>query len=82
MESESRGKANLSEWENYWNPDAPRQTNTSDCGVFTCKTAEVITRGGELTFRAEEIPNQRHRMIIELVNARLLSTDPDDPESE
>ena len=28
----------------------PQQMNGSDCGVFTCKYAEYISRGAEITF--------------------------------
>lgn len=27
----------LSDWENYWDDDVPRQENHSDCGIFTAR---------------------------------------------
>jgi sentrin-specific protease 1 len=82
VDAESGGKADLDKWTDYWDPSAPQQTNGSDCGVFTCKTAEVITRGGKLTFRPEEIKNQRQRMIVELRYGRLLSTTDEDSDNK
>jgi sentrin-specific protease 1 len=78
IENEACGKADLTTWTNYWDPTAPQQYNGQDCGVFACKTAEIITRGGRLNFRPEEIANQRSRMIIEIANARLLKRGDDE----
>ena len=35
----------LSDWNYLHVPDIPQQMNGSDCGMFTCKYAEFISRG-------------------------------------
>lgn len=52
--------------------DVPRQMNGSDCGVFSCIFAEYITRNKELTFSQENMIYFRQRMILEIVQGKLL----------
>jgi len=49
---------------------SPKQTNTSDCGVFTITTAKMIMLGWDpyYAYGAAEIPVQRQRILAELMN--------------
>ncbi|XP_017148840.2 uncharacterized protein LOC108159778 isoform X2 [Drosophila miranda] len=51
--------------------NGPQQTNGSDCGVFSCMTAEYITRGKPLTFNQEHMSYFRKKMILEIVHGQL-----------
>ncbi|KAG8191804.1 hypothetical protein JTE90_026835 [Oedothorax gibbosus] len=50
----------------------PQQQNGSDCGMFTLKYAEYITRDAPITFNQEHIPYFRRRMALELLNHELM----------
>ncbi|MCJ1474723.1 hypothetical protein MMC13_003383 [Lambiella insularis] len=51
----------------------PQQENMNDCGVFTVTTAKMILTGWEPkgSYRAVHIPNQRKRMLVELMKGSL-----------
>lgn len=50
----------------------PRQRNMSDCGVFLCTTARMVTLGVDpMTYGAEDMGVQRGRMMAELLNGGL-----------
>jgi len=51
--------------------DCPAQQNMHDCGVFTCKHAEVLARGRELSFTQADMPIIRYRMVAELLAGEL-----------
>ncbi|EDW04455.1 GH23254 [Drosophila grimshawi] len=51
--------------------NVPRQTNTSDCGVFSCMFAKYITRNKSLTFSQKDMPRFRKQMKREITNGRL-----------
>jgi len=53
--------------------DIPQQMNGSDCGMFTCKFAEYLSRNAPITFSQENMPYFRRRMIWEIVNNTLLN---------
>ena len=47
----------------------PRQTNGSDCGVFTVTSAKMISLGVDpMAITAADMPLQRRRVVAELVN--------------
>ncbi len=52
--------------------DVPQQQNGSDCGVFTCKFAEYLSRDANLTFVQENMNYYRDRMIYEIIEKDLL----------
>lgn len=52
--------------------DIPQQMNGSDCGMFTCKFAEYISRNAAITFNQENMPYFRRRMIYEIVKNNLM----------
>lgn len=52
--------------------DVPQQNNGSDCGVFSCMFAEFICRDREITFSQQNMDYFRHKMILEIVQGRLL----------
>ena len=52
--------------------DIPQQMNGSDCGMFTCKFAEYLSRNANITFSQEDMPYFRRRMIYEIVEAKLM----------
>ncbi|KAI9836425.1 MAG: hypothetical protein M1819_001456 [Sarea resinae] len=48
---------------------SPKQSNGSDCGVFTVTTAKLIMMGiNPLAYSHEDIPTQRRRIVAELLN--------------
>ena len=66
---------NENEWEVVEDPalagrgKGPRQTNGSDCGVFTITTAKMISLGVDpMAITAGDMPLQRRRLVLELVN--------------
>lgn len=52
--------------------DCPGQSNSNDCGVFSCMIAEYIPRNSEITFSQNNIPDLRKRMILEITEGKLL----------
>ncbi|KAK9471864.1 uncharacterized protein V1510DRAFT_431009 [Dipodascopsis tothii] len=60
-------------WAEHVPNDSPMQENGFDCGVFTCKTVEVLSRGRPLTFSQRDMDKLRRRMAFEILEARLLT---------
>nr|XP_020474639.1 sentrin-specific protease 1-like isoform X2 [Monopterus albus] len=52
--------------------EIPQQMNGSDCGMFTCKYADYITKDKPITFTQMHMPYFRRRMVWEIVNHKLL----------
>ncbi|XP_061592101.1 sentrin-specific protease 1 [Cololabis saira] len=52
--------------------EIPQQMNGSDCGMFTCKYADYITKDKPITFTQKHMPYFRRRMVWEILNRRLL----------
>ena len=52
--------------------DIPRQMNGSDCGMFTLKYAEYLSRNVGITFTQEDMPYFRRRMVYEIVNNKVI----------
>lgn len=50
----------------------PQQMNGSDCGMFSCTFAEYYTRNARFTFSQEDMPYFRKKMVVEIVEGRLL----------
>ncbi|GLV43295.1 hypothetical protein CBL_14027 [Carabus blaptoides fortunei] len=62
-----------SDWKQVIMKDIPRQLNGSDCGVFSCTFAEFITRNAKFLFTQENMPYMRRKMVIEIIEGRLLT---------
>jgi sentrin-specific protease 1 len=62
----------MSSWKLITMKNIPQQMNGSDCGVFTCKFAEYVSRGAEITFTQEHMPYFRQRMVYEILTTKLL----------
>ena len=52
--------------------DIPQQMNGSDCGMFSCAFAEVLSRDADVTFSQENMPYLRRKMVLEILETRLL----------
>lgn len=52
--------------------EIPQQMNGSDCGMFTCKYADYITKDKPITFTQKHMPYFRRKMVWEIVNRKLL----------
>lgn len=52
--------------------DNPRQENGSDCGVFSCMTAEFICRNRPITFNQQHMNYFRQKMVLEICSGNLL----------
>ena len=63
---------NRSEWSTESLRNIPTQENGSDCGVFTCKFAEYLSRDAKLTFKQKDMKYFRERMIYEIVKQDLI----------
>ena len=59
-------------WKIMERTDIPEQRNGSDCGVFMCRFAECITRGGEINFDQLQMPYFRKRMLYEICRQQLM----------
>lgn len=53
-------------------PNAPKQANSYDCGVFTIKMAEVVARNGRVSFSQADMDLLRDRLLIEILDINLL----------
>ncbi|XP_029011363.1 sentrin-specific protease 1 [Betta splendens] len=52
--------------------EIPQQMNGSDCGMFTCKYADYITKDRPITFTQTHMPYFRKRMVWEILHHKLL----------
>ncbi|BFZ62507.1 hypothetical protein YB2330_003605 [Saitoella coloradoensis] len=68
LQSECPG-LDTSTWTEYADEQRPMQSNGSDCGVFTCLFAEVLSRGARFDFggRGREMEGVRRRMVAEIM---------------
>jgi len=68
-----KGKAlDMSSWVQVVAKQIPQQMNGSDCGMFTCKFAEYLSRRARITFSQQDMPYFRRRMVYEIVENTLL----------
>lgn len=78
LQQESRDKKgkelDTSGWTLYSKKQSeiPQQMNGSDCGMFTCKYADYITKDKPITFTQKHMPYFRRRMVWEILNHKLL----------
>jgi len=57
----------MSAWRMEIKKDIPQQMNGSDCGMFTCKFSEYLSRRARISFTQADMPTFRRRMIYEIV---------------
>lgn len=62
----------LSDWILLCQEDIPHQTNECDCGVFTCRFAELSSRRLNFSFSPEEMGSYRKQMVYEICIGRLI----------
>eukprot|EP00057_Strongylocentrotus_purpuratus_P024481 XP_011678955.1 PREDICTED: sentrin-specific protease 1 [Strongylocentrotus purpuratus] len=62
----------LEGWSYYSEKGNPQQLNGSDCGMFSCKYAEYISRDAPLSFTQHDMPYFRRRMVWEILHMTLL----------
>ncbi|XP_052598807.1 sentrin-specific protease 2-like [Peromyscus californicus insignis] len=76
IESKTRRNIELDplEWKRYsmTSKEIPQQLNGSDCGIFTCKYADYISRDQPLTFSQQHMSIFRKRMVWEILHNHLL----------
>ncbi|GFR03509.1 hypothetical protein TNCT_407871 [Trichonephila clavata] len=53
--------------------DIPQQMNGSDCGMFSLKYAEYLSRDAPITFTQEHMQYFRRRMVVEIMEKKLLN---------
>lgn len=63
----------LSGWSLENVADYPLQDNGSDCGVFSCLTAEFICRNRPIVFRQKHMPYVRRKMAVEIYTGEMLT---------
>ncbi|ODV91388.1 hypothetical protein CANCADRAFT_25506, partial [Tortispora caseinolytica NRRL Y-17796] len=71
--SAQTGETDLSDWDDYTSKDSPLQQNGYDCGVFTCKTAELLARDAPLAYTQKDMPAIRQQMAYEIIHQKLLN---------
>lgn len=62
----------LDGWTDFVAADCPQQNNGCDCGVFTCKFADFLSRDAPLTFAQQHMPYFRARLTHEILAGKLL----------
>ncbi|KAF6385469.1 SUMO specific peptidase 2 [Rhinolophus ferrumequinum] len=78
LQDESKTKRNIDlnhlEWTHYsMKPhEIPQQLNGSDCGMFTCKYADYISRDKPIAFTQHQMPLFRKKMVWEILHQQLL----------
>ncbi|XP_036063375.1 sentrin-specific protease 2-like [Onychomys torridus] len=78
LQNESKTQRNIEldplEWKRYsmTSKEIPQQLNGSDCGIFTCKYADYISRDQPLTFSQQHMPIFRKKMVWEILHSHLL----------
>nr|AKZ42306.1 sentrin-specific protease 2 [Castor fiber] len=78
LQDESKTKRNIDlnllEWTHYSmkSHEIPQQLNGSDCGMFTCKYADYISRDKPITFTQHQMPLFRKKMVWEILHQQLL----------
>ncbi|XP_040596747.1 sentrin-specific protease 2-like [Mesocricetus auratus] len=78
LQEESKARRNIDldplEWRQHSMAaeEIPLQLNKSDCGVFTCKYADYISRGQPITFSQKHMPLFRKKMVWEILHKCLL----------
>nr|XP_048285888.1 sentrin-specific protease 2-like [Myodes glareolus] len=78
LQNESKTRRNMEldplQWKQYsmTSAEIPQQLNESDCGVFTCKYADYISRDQAVTFSQQHMPLFRKRMVWEILHSHLL----------
>ncbi|XP_009445250.2 sentrin-specific protease 2 isoform X4 [Pan troglodytes] len=78
LQDESKTKRNIDlnllEWTHHsMKPhEIPQQLNGSDCGMFTCKYADYISRDKPITFTQHQMPLFRKKMVWEILHQQLL----------
>jgi hypothetical protein len=56
-----------------WSHEVPQQDNGSDCGVFTCKFGDYLSRGfTKFNFEAKNMQTMRKAILIEIANKKML----------
>ena len=64
----------VSGWQDVvYRTGTPQQRNGYDCGVFMCTSANCVSRDVRLTFTQSEMPYLRQRMVVEILQKRLLT---------
>ncbi|GAA5960418.1 hypothetical protein JCM3765_007505 [Sporobolomyces pararoseus] len=72
-ECKKGGPLDLSDWEDYWDPNVPQQDNCNDCGVFTCCFMEILSREYDgFDFDHTQMPYLRQKIAYEIDRAELL----------
>lgn len=78
LQDESQARRNVElnplEWKQYSMAaeDIPQQGNGSDCGMFTCKYADYMSRGQPMSFSQQHMPLFRKKMVWEILHQCLL----------
>eukprot|EP00045_Choanoeca_perplexa_P011734 m.125529 g.125529 ORF g.125529 m.125529 type:complete len:116 (+) comp15747_c0_seq1:1946-2293(+) len=77
LEMEHQNKKNapfdFTGWQDVTKPDCPTQTNAVDCGVFTTRFAEYLSRDADFDFTQDDMAYYRRRMTYELVKVKLMN---------
>ncbi|GAA6008627.1 hypothetical protein JCM11491_003374 [Sporobolomyces phaffii] len=72
-EAKKGSPLDLSDWEDYWDPNVPQQDNCNDCGVFTCAFMESLSREVDgFDFDQNQMPYLRQKIAFEIDKGELV----------
>jgi sentrin-specific protease 1 len=69
--SQKKSPLDIKHWKFVIKKDIPKQLNSCDCGVFTCKYADYISQDKTFDFDQGDMPYFRRLMIWEMMNRNL-----------
>lgn len=72
MDKKKKG-FDTSGWKKVNASPIPQQFNGSDCGVFACMFAEHLARDAPFSFSQDNMPYFRKKMIIEILEGKLMT---------
>lgn len=74
MESYEKRKVRLDihNWRLVKVTNAPKQENSTDCGVFTCQYAQCVAKNEQPTFSQQHTTYFRQKMLYEITSGKLL----------
>ena len=70
--TKKEAELDLSGWKQVIAKKIPQQMNGSDCGMFTCKFAEYLSRRAKFTFSQSNMPYFRKRMVYEICKNQIM----------
>lgn len=68
-QTRKRNTLDVKHWALYSAPDAPKQRNNFDCGVFMIKYAQCISNGETMDFTQDDMHDFRSEIVLSILDA-------------